>query len=199
MKRPNKLLLIFILVICCFDILVSYLVIGQGMTALHNENGLLENIQVVLLALSIAVFGLQLYLKKNSHCVFALAGSFLCLVFILRELDVEKLDVPQVIILLGSGLGRNVLMAGLGISLFVYAVIKFRSILKFLPQFFFETSSLTILVGLLFLVSGGVFDKGAVDLTYYQFFEEVLEVTGYYLMFTGAVLGLFSSSSVEGI
>ncbi len=190
MKRVSKKLLLFIAVICCFDILVSYLVIWLDMSLLHEENGLLENLQVILLVMTIAVFFQQLYLRRNFHRVFPLAGSFLCLVFILRELDVEKLDVPQIFILLGSGSGRNILMAVLGLALFAYALRNFRAIRLFLPKFFYETSSLTILVGLLFLVSGGLFDKGSITTVYYQFFEEILEVTGYYLMFAGAVIGL---------
>ena len=195
MKRLNKTLLLFVLGICCFDIVAAYLVIGMEMSQLHDENGLFENIQVLLLALTIAAFSLQLYFRKNSHRIFPLAGSFLCLVFILRELDVEKLDVPQIFILLGSGSGRNILMTVLGVSLLIYAILNFRSIRLFLPQFFFETSSLTILAGLLFLVSGGLFDKEIIETVHYQFFEEILEVTGYSLMFAGAVIGLNSSNS----
>jgi hypothetical protein len=190
MKRVNTTLLLFVIGICCFDMLAGYLVIGLDMSHLSDENGVFENIQVLLLTLTIAAFGLQLYLKKNLHHIFPLAGSFLCLVFILRELDVEKLDVPQIFILLGSGSGRDIFMAVLGVSLLIYAIINFHSIRKFLPQFFFEPASLTILVGLLFLVSGGLFDKGIVETMHDLFFEEILEVTGYYLMFTGTVIGL---------
>ncbi len=190
MKRVTSKLIFFVLAICCFDILISYLVIGLDMIQLHDENGLLENMQVILLMLSIVVFLLQVHYRRNSHRVFSLAGAFLCLVFILRELDVEKLDVPQLFIVFGSGVGRNILMGVLGLALFVYAIRNFRAIRVFLPKFFYETSSLTILVGLLFLVSGGLFDKGSIETVHYQFFEEILEVTGYFIMFAGAVLGL---------
>jgi len=192
MKRVNKTLLLFVLTICCFDIVAAYLVIGLEMTQLHEENGLLENIQVLLLALTIAAFFLQLYFRKNSHRIFPLSGSFLCLVFILRELDVEKLNVPQIFIILGSGSGRNILMAVLGVSLLIYAIFNFRSIRLLLPQFFLKTSSLTILAGVLFLVSGGLFDKEIIETVHYQFFEEILEVNGYYLMLAGAVIGMDS-------
>ncbi len=195
MKKVNKTLLLFILGICCFGIIAAYLVIGLEMSQLHEENGLFENIQVLLLALTIAVFFLQIYFKRNAHGIFPLAGSFLCLVFILRELDVEKLDVPQIFILLGSGVGRNVLMAVLGVSLLIYAILNFRSIRGFLPQFFFETASLIILAGLLFLVLGGLFDKETIETVHYQFFEEILEVTGYYLMLTGAIIGMNSNTN----
>ena len=185
-------MLIFLLCICCFDIIAGYLVIGRGMVWLHKENGMLENTQVILLALTMIVFFLQLYCRKDSHRIFPLAGAFLCLFFILRELDVEKLDVPQVLILLGSGTGRNILLFNMGVVLIVYAVMNFSAIRTFLPQFFFEKSSLTILAGLLFLVSGWLFDKEIIDTVHYQFFEEILEVTGYYLMFAGAVIGSLS-------
>lgn len=195
MKKINKTLLIFVLGICCFDIFAAYLVIGMEMPRLHEENGLFENIQVLLLVITMAVFALQSIVRKNSHRVFPLAGSFLCMVFVLRELDVEKLDVPQIFIVLGSGTGRNVLMVALGVLLLIYAILNFRSIRVFVPQFFFETSSLTILAGLLFLVSGGLFDKEAIETVHYQFYEEILEVTGYYLMFAGSVIGLNSENN----
>jgi len=195
MKNINKILLLFLLGIACFDILAAYLVIGLEMSQLHEENGFFENMQVFLLSITIFVFFLQTIVRKNSHRVFPLAGSFLCLVFILRELDVEKLDVPQVFIMLGSGVGRNVLMAILGILLLIYAILNFRSIQPFVPQFFFQTSSLTILAGMFFLVAGGLFDKETIETVHYQFFEEILEVTGYYLMFAGSVIGLNSDDT----
>lgn len=197
MKRVHKTLLVFLLCICCFNILAGYLVIGHEMTWLHKENGLLENMQVILLIVTMVAFFLQLYCRKDSHRIFPLAGAFLCLFFIFRELDVEKLDVPQILILLGSGTGRNILMSGVGAGLLIYAVMNFRTIRTFLPQFFFEIPSLTIFAGVLFLVSGWLFDKGAIDTVHHQFFEEILEVTGYYLMFAGAVIG--SVSSLGGI
>jgi len=190
MKRAASKLIFFASGICCFGIFVGYLVIGLDMSHLHAENGLLENIQVILLTLTIVVFIMQYFFCENSHRFFSLAGSFLCLVFVLRELDVEDLDLPQLIIMLGSGSGRNILMALLGLALFVYAVKNFRAIRVFIPAIFYETSSLTILVGLLFLIFGGLFDKGYIENVYSQFFEEILEVVGYYLLFTGAVIGL---------
>jgi len=197
MKRINTLLFLFVCIIVCFDIFAGYLVIGLDMRHLHEENGVLENIQVILLALTILVFAIQLYKRKDSHPVFSLAGAFLCIVFILRELDVEELDVPQIFILLGSGTGRNILMAALGILLAVYALKNQHSIRQFLPAFFFETSSLTILMGMLFLVFGGLFDKNIIETEYYQFFEEIFEVTGYFLIFAGAVLGVRPNKSIE--
>ena len=190
MKKWNIQLILFVCIIICFDIFTGYLVIGRNMRFLHEENGLLENMQVVLLSLTILVFAMQLWMKKRSHPVFPLAGAYLCAVFVLRELDVEELDVPNFLIQLGSGIGRNIILVVLGGLLAGYALKKQKIIRTFLPAFFFETSSLTIFVGLLFLVSGWPFDKGIIHTEYYQFYEEIFELTGYYLMFAGAVLGL---------
>ncbi len=194
MKRASNKLICFTMAVCFFDLLISYFVIVHDMSQLYKENGLLENIQVILLLLTMSFLFLQFYFRANSHRFFSLAGLLLCLVFILRELDVEKLDVPQIVIVLGSGSGRNVLMVVLGLALFVYAVRHIDAIRGFVPGYFYTISSLTVLVGFLFLISGGFFDKESIVKEHNQFFEEILEFTGYYLLFTGAVMGLGESS-----
>ncbi len=194
MKKASSKLICFTTAVCCFDLLISYFVIVRDMSQLYQENGLLENIQVILLLLTMSFLFLQFYFRVNSHRFFSLAGLFLCLVFILRELDVEKLDVPQIIIVLGSGSGRNVLLVVLGLVLFVYAVRHIDAIRKLAQEYVYTISSLTVLMGFLFLISGGIFDKAIIVKEHNQFFEEILELTGYYLLFAGAVMGLGESS-----
>ncbi|MEA3469386.1 MAG: hypothetical protein U9R57_14330 [Thermodesulfobacteriota bacterium] len=197
MKGSNKILISSLLLIGCFDLFIAYQVIGLKASHLHAENGFLENLQAVLLVLSIVVFLSQLFLTSKYNRIFPLGGAFLCFAFLLREIDIEDLDVPAIIIFLGSGTGRNVMVALLATVLIVYAVIHFHEIKNDIPAFFIEKSSLTILVGLILLVSGGVFDK-KIHLAHYQFYEEIIEVTGYYLVFTGAVMAWpFLQSSRE--
>ena len=184
----------FVTAVCCFDLLMSYLVIVFDRSSLYQENGLLENLQVIFLLLTMSVLYLQFHFRVNPHRFFSVAGLFLCLVFILRELDVEKLDVPQIVIVLGSGCGRNVLMSVLGLALLGYAVRNMNVLRELLPEYLYRVSSVTVFVGFLFLIFGGLFDKGNIVKVHNQFFEEILEMTGYYLMFAGAVIGLDKSS-----
>ena len=190
MNKKTKQLLIFIGLLCFFDLIAAYCVMGLGMGHLHEENGFFENLQVLLLTMTMVTFLVELFFKARRHPVFPLAGAFLCLVFILRELDVEKLDVPQILILLGSGTGRDMLMGTLGFALVLFALKEYKNLRSFFPAVAFETGSLTILAGFILLVAGGYFDKGSEAIPHYQFYEEIIEVSGYYLMFTGALLGL---------
>jgi hypothetical protein len=195
MKKTAVLKLIcFTTAVCCFDLFISYLVIGRDMSHLYKENGLLENLQVIFLLLTMSVLLVQFYFRVNSHRFFSLAGAFLCLVFILRELDVEKLDVPRIVIVLGSGCGRDVLMSVMGLALLAYAVRNSTVLRGLLPGYLCTLSLFTVFVGLLFLVFGGLFDKGWIVNMHNQFFEEILEMTGYYFMFAGVVVGLDSPS-----
>ena len=190
MKKITKQLLVCVGLLCCFNLIAAYCVMGLGMVQLHEENGFFENLQVLLLAMTMVTFLVELFFKSRRHHFFPLAGAYLCLVFILRELDVEKLDVPQILILLGSGTGRDILMVILGLALLLFAIKEYKRIRRFFPAVLFETGSLTILAGFILLVVGGYFDKGSEAVPHYQFYEEIIEVSGYYLMFTGALLGL---------
>ncbi len=189
MKIADKKTVALLLGIACFDMALAFLVINQDMLSLHKENGFLENMQVFALFLTICVFLLQPLFSKCYHRIFSWAGAYLCFTFLLRELDVEDFDLPAIVILVGSGTGRNIVMASLGIALVVYCIARFQTIKVFLPRFFFARSSLLFLAGSIFLVLGGLFDDGGIDVLHYQFYEEILELTGYYLMFTGAVVG----------
>ncbi len=188
MKRADRIILGSLLIICFFDLIIAYQVIGLNHRYLHAENGFLENIQVALLILSCFVFLSHLFFSGKYHQIFSMGGAFLCFVFCLRELDIEKLDLPTIFILAGSGMGRNLSMAILGGTLLIYFIVHFQKIKGSLPAFLFEKSSLTILTGLLLLVLGIGFDKKSFIVDYSQFYEEILEVTGYFFILIGAVL-----------
>lgn len=188
MRDLTKIVILLVFIVC-FDMLLAYMVIGLGMADLCKENGLLENIQAGLLAVTVCVFLVQPLLSTCYHRIFSWAGAFLCFAFFLRELEVEDFDLPAIVIMMGSGVGRNVLLASLGVALVVYCVVRFQTIKVFLPRYFFEKASLLFLAGLVFLVLGGLFDKKIIHVVHYQFFEEILEVTGYYLLFIGAGIG----------
>jgi hypothetical protein len=185
----KKKIVALLVLIACFDIISAYMVVTQEMAHLQKENGFLENMQALLLAVTVCVFLIQPVISTCYHRIFSWAGAFLCFAFFLREVEVEDFDLPAIVIMLGSGVGRNVFLASVGVALFVYFIVRFQTIKVFLPRYFFEKSSLLFLAGLVFLVLGGLFDKKIIDVVHCQLFEEILEVTGYYLMLIGAVIG----------
>ncbi len=188
MKKNTVVITILLLFLTLFLSGCAYLVFSKGMVQLHEENGFLENLQVFFLFLALCVFLVHSLFIKKSNPLFSFGGAFLCLAFILREVDVQTLDIAQILIVLGSGKGRNILIGVLGIVLFVYALRHFRDILSLFPQILFEHFSLLFLLGMLLLVAGGVFDKELIPVPHSQFFEEALELAGYYCMFCSALV-----------
>ena len=97
---------------------------------------LLESTQALTLALSLLFFLVPVFDSSRNDRLIAVFMSLLSLGFILRELDVEQFDLPNILILLGSGKGRN-LMLGTGLLLtLATALFKFRYYLSLARCFF---------------------------------------------------------------
>jgi hypothetical protein len=173
----------------CLNILASYWVLYSGMSQLHAENHLLENIQVALLALTTVISLTHLLHAGKYHHAFALYLALFCFSSILRELDVETFSIPEILILLGSGTGKHIMLASVWLSLTGYSVINYQ---KIKPQYwhdlFLEKSSLVIFLGGGLLIFGGLFDRRIIDVYHYQFYEEILETNGYLLIWVGAIM-----------
>ena len=63
-KIMITIVLLSLLAVVCLNILASFWVFNSGMSQLHAENNLLENIQVALLALTTVAF-----LTGNVECL----------------------------------------------------------------------------------------------------------------------------------
>ena len=90
------------------NLTLVYFLIFYGNQGLYGENGLLENIQAILLALGTFLFLAPPQYNAYSSLRYALA--LLCFSFLLRELDVEQMDIPVILQALGSGRGKRVLL-----------------------------------------------------------------------------------------
>jgi hypothetical protein len=158
------------------------------MIRVDKENGPLENLQVVLLFLSSIAFLLPMKRADRSCRSILLGGAMLCFSFILRELDVEDLAVPQWVIAVGSGTGRDILL-GTGWAVVGVLAIKSFSFLKerFKLIFFSRTTMLLVISGLI-LYSGSFFDHKDNKTPADQLAEEIIEVIGYGIFLLGAIL-----------
>ena len=94
---------------------------GLDDTDIYAENSLIENIQVILLAIASIAYLLPIMIEKRSDNLVFLFCSLLCYSFVLRELDLEKLDVPAALKLIGPGASRNALIGVALIAIFSYA------------------------------------------------------------------------------
>jgi len=163
-----------------------YAVLVLNDVAVFDENNLLENTQAVTLAITLVLFTVPLFDRSRNDRLLAIFFAFLALGFILRELDIEKLGLPNVLVVLGSGEGRNLLLATGLLSTLGYALFKFRFYLDLAQMFIRSSTGLTTLLAGFFLVVGDFFEKAKIP--HHVLFEESLELIGYALLMWAASL-----------
>lgn len=171
-----------ILFCCCFVSSV-YAVESAGVA---QENGVLENAQVVFLFLSGAIFVFQSFSVDRLTRLLLWMGAWLCLSFVLRELDVDKLPVPQWLMLIGSGLGRNLIVAVGWVALGGLAIKSFSELKDRLGVILKSRTAILGGLAFVFLVLGAVSEELGI-----QLLEESFEVLGYLFLVPSA---LFSKS-----
>lgn len=149
--------------------------------AFHAENATLENAQVLFLIISTLGFLVVLPLHHPVKPIH-LAISLLCFSFILRELDVEDLDVFQIVKAFGSGQGRVFLLASLWSLLATYIFWTVENKTDYLKIFFSSQLFYVLLIAFLLLSIGAVFDKKVFDISQHRLFEELAETNAYVLI-----------------
>jgi hypothetical protein len=185
----TKIILLSLLAMVCINVMVYYWAVNYDMSQLHAENHFLENIQVTLLALTTIAFLTHLLYTGNYHHFFALCGALFCFSSILRELDVEKFAIPEILILLGSGTGKKVMLVSLWLFLTGYGVFNYQKIKpRCWRDLILENATLVIFSGGCFLILGGLFDRHIIEVHHYQLYEELLETNGYLLIWVGAIM-----------
>ena len=164
--------------IIAFVVLVGFVrAVFIGDVGVYDENNLLENTQAVILALSFLMFLVPILNSGRRDRLLAVFFAMLALGFILRELDVERLNVPNLLVLLGSGDGRNILLATGFSCVLVIALFNFRYYLNLASCFLRARVGVTAMVAGIFLVLGDTFEN--IDIAHNMLFEESLELMGY--------------------
>lgn len=164
-----------------FSLWATYYVFNNN-THIYAENGLLETLQAGLLAITCISFLVDASLEKRPKNLILLACSLLCYSFLLRELDVEKFDVPDILKMIGSGYGRNTTIAVGFFAIFTYAALSNYSYYKKAAISFIKSRP-----GLL-LISGGIllliadFFEGQRSIAYHVFIEELFELFAFVLI-----------------
>jgi len=180
-----KIYIVAILYVCIF-LWLSYLVVILDKDTIYAENGLLENLQVLTLLVSCITFFTPVINQKRKDKSMLLFFSLLSLAFILREVDVERLDVPSILIFLGSGVGRNTLLSLGFIAIIIYAVLNFTHHKKLAKLFFSSRGGVLLIFAGIFLITGDRFEHhGPKDL--HVFIEEMFELLGYVFMLVAAL------------
>lgn len=167
------------------DLVLFYLIPAQLLSA--EENGFLENMQVAFLTLGMLGFLFNCF--ANNLKSFAFFGALICISFILREIDVELLDIASIIKTLGSGLGRNILMA----TLFIISItlILRGNVNDDLNVLFKSNFIIVIIFAGLFLISSWIFDQKIIQTASNLLIEEISEVNAYFLIFISTAVFWF--------
>lgn len=153
--------------------------------AIYAENGPLEVLEAILLAMSCIVFLVAVVFQKQPARLLCLFCAVLCYSFVVRELDVERLNVHRYVKFLGSGVGRNTTLAAAFTAILVYAGFNFSCYKKAGMQFLKSRPGISLMVGGLFLLLGGVFEKNH-SIVHNAYFEEIFELIGYVFILLSA-------------
>lgn len=166
-------------------------------THIYAENGLIENSQACLLAISCIIYLANVALEEKPKKLILLTCSLLCYTFLLRELDIEKFDIPYTLKLIGSGVGRNTTIGAAFAAIFVYVALRNysyykKTALKFIGS---RPGFLLMAVGA-FLLIGDYFEKHK-TITHHVFFEETFELFAYVLIVLSSLAANSFISSIK--
>jgi hypothetical protein len=163
---------------------------------LYQENGLMENLQALCLFIAALLFVFAAFTLTSANryvmCMFATISVAL----MLRELNVEDFDLPEVIIFLGAGKGRSFLLLPLLISWF----FMFKQRGYYSHHFSLYIRTPFAIYGILAFVAvlcSEPFDKKMIMIEHRMFFEEMFELAGYYLYAIAALLATPSLSRLS--
>ena len=177
------------LLLACFSLTAwaAHEVYWHNAIQIYEENGLLEDLQAAILALTALLFLVNAVVEKQrSDKLLLLFCAQLCYCFCLREMDVETFDIPRIFILLGSGIGRHVTVAAGFVAIIGYAAYtNFWHYLHAAWAFIRSVPGVLILYAGLCLVMGEYFEKH-VPVTHHAFLEETSELFGYVLLLIAA-------------
>lgn len=160
----------------------------NGQASVSEEDSINENMQAWVLAISSAVFVWAGMLAPQPRNLLLIACGLLCYSFLVRELDVEELDIPVVFHWIGSGVGRLIsLLLGFGTLIYLAArngqfSVHFSDGINFAKSY---PGLLIISAGVLLYVAD--FFEKAYHLNGHTFLEELVELCAYMLLLQAAL------------
>ncbi|MGR8949679.1 MAG: hypothetical protein ACU84Q_16680 [Gammaproteobacteria bacterium] len=169
---------------------------------ISHEHGPMENTQAGFLCAGFLLLGgLAIRLKTRGHRILFATLALFYASFFLREVEVEDLNIPRVLILLGSGPGKKYLLVTcwlVAAGFFLcYPKETWSAFKKWLKTF----AGLTIILGGVFYLLGMPFDKKAFDIQYdlNVLLEEMLESVAALWMLIAAIMSMvqFRNSGPE--
>ncbi|HIQ07480.1 MAG TPA: hypothetical protein EYH35_03370 [Thiotrichaceae bacterium] len=163
-----------------------YAVYFLNKVSIYAENGDIENIQVIILTLSCITLMTPIFSQEREDKLILVFFSLLSFSFILREVDVEDLDLVNSLKFLGHGIGRNVMLTTGFAVIGVYIVLDFNRYNILAKNFIMSLSGKVMITAGVALCVGGYFEHYHV-LLHHVFFEEIFELLGYVLILIAAL------------
>ncbi len=155
---------------------------------IYSESGCLELAQDIILIFSFVAFGCASLMKGNSQQKYiTIFFTILSYAFLLREIDFERLDLPEWSVFLFYGKGRNITIT---LAFTIVAIMALKEWKHYITQsidFMRSKRGYLMIASALLLVIGGVFEK-CEGFSHYEFFEEIFEIAGYIAFSTAALL-----------
>lgn len=178
MARSKSLYFYLLGLTLALDIVFIYWGYQTNPERLVQENGLIENIQAILLLFSAGLFLFNSTIGPKGERLIMLFFSFLSFAFFLREVDVEKLGLPIAFEYLFSGLGRNLLLSMLLSAILLRGFSRFRHYWQHSLAFLYSIKGVLIITTGSLLVIGDVME-GLKTLENHVLLEESFEVLAY--------------------
>lgn len=156
----------------------------MGNLEIYEEGEFIENTTAFAFMFS-GVLLLFLSLNRSGlEGLLTLTFSVTCLMFFVREVDIEDLNVPYTLQLVGSGRGRDILflllylLIGCGVFVFKkrHVDFKFRALFR-------SEVAIVVIVGCVCLLMGDVLQHFDVMMA-----EEILEMDGALLILLAAII-----------
>ncbi len=150
------------------------------------ENGCLEITQAIILTATLAIFIAALCRKGNKNEKWiTLFMAVLCYAFILREVDFDKMGLPDALVFMLYGHGRTAaIVAGFAVAL-IGAALNFKTYVKSSLRLLFSKRGLLLAASCAMLWTGYFFEHHT-KLETNELLEEIFELIGYILLLTEA-------------
>lgn len=149
---------------------------------IFSEAGLLENMQNLVILASGLMFFFAFIKQGNTHNDMWITLFFvvLCYTFICREVDFERLNMPEWSVFLFHGKGRNISIAIAFAIIGIFALKDYKNYIKKSKELILSSRGMLLILAAVALGTGSVCEH-ALDSEY---FEELLELVGYSCLLT---------------
>jgi len=144
----------------------------------YRENGLIENLQTLLLALSAISFLACVRLKQFTNRWLMYAFAFICYSLLVREIEIIRFDIPASIKMAMTGRGRTV------IFIVVFAMLAYYGARNFWPNvaaglhFAKSVRGYLVFAAAASMVAAHILEE-VTHWRYVTYLEEIIELGGY--------------------